>query len=193
MAVVPLHGWSSHVGEVRLVVDPEQRAGAASAASSRARPCIDAVELGLAKLVVEVIADQTALIAMFVALGLRPEALLADHVRDRNGQIRDLLVLANDVESQFAAMADRRHHRRAVTVEVDGLHPASSRTTALAPWGGAEVLDRYEAGIRMATNLQLNVRQDRARGADPHARLDPGGRDARRRRRAALGRAVVPG
>ena len=51
------------------------------------------------------IADQTALIAMFRALGFEPEALLADHVRDRNGQIRDLLVLANDVESQFAAMA----------------------------------------------------------------------------------------
>ena len=64
----------------------------------------DAVELGLAKLVVEVIADQTELIAMFVALGFDAEALLADHVRDRNGQIRDLLVLANDVESQFAAM-----------------------------------------------------------------------------------------
>ena len=65
----------------------------------------DAVDLGLAKLVVEVIADQTALIGMFVALGFDAEALLADHVRDRNGQIRDLLVLANDVESQFAAMA----------------------------------------------------------------------------------------
>ena len=25
VAVVPLHGWSSHVGEVRLVVDPEHR------------------------------------------------------------------------------------------------------------------------------------------------------------------------
>jgi ribosomal protein S18 acetylase RimI-like enzyme len=64
----------------------------------------DAVALGLAKLVVEVIADQTALIGMFQALGFEPEALLADHVRDRSGTIRDLLVLANDVESQFAAM-----------------------------------------------------------------------------------------
>ena len=25
VAVVPLHGWSSHVGEVRIVVDPDQR------------------------------------------------------------------------------------------------------------------------------------------------------------------------
>ena len=63
------------------------------------------MDLGLAKLVVEVIADQTALIGMFGGLGFEPEALLADHVRDRTGTIRDLLVLANDVESQFAAMA----------------------------------------------------------------------------------------
>jgi len=88
---------------VRLVVDPEHRGQGLGRALAR-HAVHDAVELGLAKLVVEVIADQEALIGMFRALGFEPEALLADHVRDRNGQIRDLLVLANDVESQFAAM-----------------------------------------------------------------------------------------
>jgi ribosomal protein S18 acetylase RimI-like enzyme len=104
VAVVPLHGWSSHVGEIRLVVDPAARGRGLGRALAR-QAVYDAVELRLAKLVVEVIADQTELIAMFVALGFDAEAVLADHVRDRNGQIRDLLVLANDVESQFAAMA----------------------------------------------------------------------------------------
>jgi ribosomal protein S18 acetylase RimI-like enzyme len=104
VAVVPLHGWSSHVGEVRLVVDPAARGRGLGRELARLA-VHDAVDLGLAKLVVEVIADQTGLIAMFVALGFDAEALLADHVRDRDGQIRDLLVLANDVESQFAAMA----------------------------------------------------------------------------------------
>lgn len=103
VAVVPLHGWSSHVGEIRLVVDPARRGQGVGRALAR-HAVHDAVELGLAKLVVEVIADQTALIGMFRALGFEAEALLADHVRDRAGQIRDLLVLANDVESQFAAM-----------------------------------------------------------------------------------------
>ena len=103
VAVLPLHGWSSHVGEVRLVVDPEHRGQGLGRALAR-HAVHDAVELGLAKLVVDVIADQEALIAMFRTLGFEPEALLSDHVRDRNGQIRDLLVLANDVESQFAAM-----------------------------------------------------------------------------------------
>jgi ribosomal protein S18 acetylase RimI-like enzyme len=103
VAVVPLHGWSSHVGEVRIVVDPDQRGHGIGRALAR-RAVLDALELGLAKLVVEVIADQEALIAMFRGLGFEPEALLTDHVRDRSGELRDLMVLANSVEEQFAAM-----------------------------------------------------------------------------------------
>jgi ribosomal protein S18 acetylase RimI-like enzyme len=103
VAVVPLHGWSSHVGEIRLVVDPEQRGHGIGRSLAR-HAVAEAVELGLAKLMVEVISDQTALIGMFRALGFEPEALLADHVRDRSGELRDLMVLANDVESQFASM-----------------------------------------------------------------------------------------
>jgi ribosomal protein S18 acetylase RimI-like enzyme len=103
VAVVPLHGWSSHVGEIRLVVDPQHRGHGIGRELAR-HAVADAVELGLAKLVVEVISDQTALIGMFRALGFEPEALLADHVRDRSGEVRDLMVLANDVESQFASM-----------------------------------------------------------------------------------------
>ena len=103
VAVVPLHGWSSHVGEVRLVVDPEHRGRGIGRELAR-RAMVDSVELGLSKLVVDVISDQTALIGMFRALGFEPEALLADHVRDRSGELRDLMVLANDVESQFASM-----------------------------------------------------------------------------------------
>jgi RimJ/RimL family protein N-acetyltransferase len=104
VAVVPLHGWSSHVGEVRLVVAPEQR-GRGLGRSLAQRAVGDAVEMGLTKLVVEVIADQEALIAMFRALGFEPEALLTDHVRDRDGELRDLIVLANAVDEQLAAMA----------------------------------------------------------------------------------------
>jgi len=65
---------------------------------------LDAVEMGLKKLVVEVIADQAPLIAMFRGLGFEPEALLTDHVRDRSGQTRDLIVLANSVDEQFATL-----------------------------------------------------------------------------------------
>ena len=103
VAVVPLHGWSSHVGEVRLVVDPVYRGRGIGRRLAR-QAVLDAVQAGLGKLVVEVIADQEALIAMFRGLGFEPEALLHDHVRDRSGQLRDLIVLANSVDEQFAAL-----------------------------------------------------------------------------------------
>jgi ribosomal protein S18 acetylase RimI-like enzyme len=104
VAVVPLHGWSSHVGEVRLVVDVAHRRRGLGRLLAR-RAVLEAVEMALAKLVVEVVADQEALISMFRALGFEPEALLNAHVRDRAGEFRDLIVLANTVEEQFAAMA----------------------------------------------------------------------------------------
>ena len=99
-----LVGWSSHVGEVRLVVDPDHRGRGIGRRLAR-QALLDAVEMGLKKLVVEVIADQGALIAMFRGMGFEPEALLTDHVRDRSGQMRDLIVLANSVDDQFAALS----------------------------------------------------------------------------------------
>jgi ribosomal protein S18 acetylase RimI-like enzyme len=104
VAVVPLVGWSSHVGEVRLVVDPNHR-GRGLGRSLARQAVLESVEMELKKLVVEVIADQASLIAMFRSLGFEPEALLTDHVRDRSGETRDLIVLANSVDEQFAALA----------------------------------------------------------------------------------------
>jgi ribosomal protein S18 acetylase RimI-like enzyme len=104
LAVVRLVGWSSHVGEVRLVVDPDHRGRGIGRLLAR-QAVLEAVDMGLAKLVVEVIADQGPLIAMFRGLGFEPEALLTDHVRDRTGQMRDLIVLANSVDEQFAALS----------------------------------------------------------------------------------------
>jgi RimJ/RimL family protein N-acetyltransferase len=104
VAVVPLVGWSSHVGEVRLVVDPSHR-GRGLGQSLARQAVLEAVDMDLKKLVVEMIADQASLIAMFRRLGFEPEALLTDHVRDRSGETRDLIVLANSVDEQFAAMA----------------------------------------------------------------------------------------
>ena len=104
LAVIRLVGWSSHVGEVRLVVDPDHR-GRGIGRRLAHQAVLDAVDMGLGKLVVEVISDQAPLIAMFRGLGFEPEALLTDHVRDRSGQTRDLIVLANSVDEQFAALS----------------------------------------------------------------------------------------
>jgi ribosomal protein S18 acetylase RimI-like enzyme len=103
VAVVPLHGWSSHVGEVRLIVDPEHRGHGIGRALAR-RAVLEAVALDLSKMVVEVVADQEPTVGMFRSLGFDPEALLTDHVRDRSGSLRDLLVLAHAVEDQWSSM-----------------------------------------------------------------------------------------
>ena len=103
VAVVPLHGWSSHVGEVRVVVDPERRGRGIGRALAR-RAVMGAIELELRKMVVEVVAEQEATIAMFRSLGFDPEALLTDHVRDQSGALHDLMILAHSVEAQWSSM-----------------------------------------------------------------------------------------
>jgi len=103
VAVVRLHGWSSHVGEVRVIVDPDRRGGGIGRALARAA-ILDALELGLKKLVVEVVAEEDSTIAMFRSLGFDPEALLVDHVCDSAGELRDLLILAHGVDESFQAM-----------------------------------------------------------------------------------------
>jgi len=103
VAVVPLHGWSSHVGEVRVIVDPDRRGRGIGRALVR-RAVTEAIELDLRRMVVEVVADQEATIAMFRSLGFDPEALLTDHVRDQSGALRDLMILAHSVEEQWSSM-----------------------------------------------------------------------------------------
>ena len=93
VAVVPLHGWSSHVGEIRLIVDPQHRGEGVSTALTR-HAIVAALRSGRSKLVVEVLADQEFTIEMFRGLGFDPEALLTGQVRDRGGELRDLMILA---------------------------------------------------------------------------------------------------
>jgi ribosomal protein S18 acetylase RimI-like enzyme len=103
VGVFKLTGWSSHVGEVRVVVDLQHRGRGIGRALAR-HAMREALALGLTKTVVEVVADQEAAIGMFNALGFQPEALLADHVRDQHGEVRDLMILAHSVDSAFAAL-----------------------------------------------------------------------------------------
>jgi ribosomal protein S18 acetylase RimI-like enzyme len=103
-AVIPGVGWSSHVGEVRLVVDPERRRSGIGHELAR-RALIDALHAGLRKLVVEVVADQEAAIHLFTGLGFTPEAILSNQVRDRAGEVHDLMVLAHDVEDVQSVIA----------------------------------------------------------------------------------------
>ncbi|GAC1531321.1 MAG: GNAT family N-acetyltransferase [Acidimicrobiales bacterium] len=103
LAVIQGVGWSSHVGELRVVVDPGRRRQGIGQALAR-RGLLHGLELSLSKLIVEVVADQESTLAMFSALGFQPEALLRDHVRDGRGQLRDLITMAHLVDDNWGAI-----------------------------------------------------------------------------------------
>jgi L-amino acid N-acyltransferase YncA len=103
VAVVPLLGWSDHVGELRLVVDPERRRRGVGRALAR-WALLEALDRGLSKLSVEVVADEDGAVAMFGALGFAAEGLLHDQVRDHGGVLRDVVVLAHPVADRWSAM-----------------------------------------------------------------------------------------
>jgi ribosomal protein S18 acetylase RimI-like enzyme len=104
LAVRRLAGWSDHVGEVRLVISPGRRGTGLGRQLAR-HALTQAVDDGLSKLVVEVVAEQSAAVALFSDLGFSGEALLEDHIRDRNGELRDLMVLAHHVGRTWSSMS----------------------------------------------------------------------------------------
>jgi ribosomal protein S18 acetylase RimI-like enzyme len=101
--VVPLAGWSDHVGEIRLVVGPGSRG--TGLGRELARTALSgAVQAGLAKVVVELVADQESALRLFTDIGFGGEALLTKHVRDRDGNLRDLIMLAHYVDDTWSLM-----------------------------------------------------------------------------------------
>ncbi|TFV61279.1 UNVERIFIED_ORG: GNAT family N-acetyltransferase [Bacillus sp. AZ43] len=103
VAVRRLPGWSDHVGEVRLVVASARRGTGLGRELAR-RALVEAVSSGLSKLVVEIVAEDAAALALFSDLGFTGEAVLVGHIRDRGGELRDLMVLAHHVEETWAGM-----------------------------------------------------------------------------------------
>ena len=93
-------GWSRHVCELRVLVAPElrgQRVG-----QRLTQECFAlALEMGLEKMIAQMTVDQRGAIAVFEGLGFRAEALLRNHVKDKDGNTHHLVVLSHDVK-QFA-------------------------------------------------------------------------------------------
>jgi ribosomal protein S18 acetylase RimI-like enzyme len=104
LALRPGVAWSSHVGDVRIVVDPARRRHGIGRALAR-RALVEGIGLGLAKLSVEVVATQEPTVAMFTALGFEPEALLKGQVRSAAGDVHDLFVMSHFVDETWATLA----------------------------------------------------------------------------------------
>jgi GNAT superfamily N-acetyltransferase len=97
-------GWSTHVGEIRLLVASERRGAGLGRDLLEAIYAV-AAERGLEKLTAQMTPDQIGSVMLFESLGFRAEALLKDQVRDRSGNPHDLAILSHDV-ARVAA-----HHR----------------------------------------------------------------------------------
>jgi len=96
--------WSRHVGELRVLITDEMRGKGLGRALTEAI-FAQAIDRGIEKMVAQMTIDQKGAIATFEQLGFKPEALLRDHVMDRNGEKHDLLVFSHDV-STFRSQMD---------------------------------------------------------------------------------------
>ena len=88
--------WSPHLGELRVLVAP----GGKDRGLGRQliqESFLIALDLGLEKLVAQMTADQTSALNVFQEMGFNAEALLKDHVLDREGGKHDIVILSQDV------------------------------------------------------------------------------------------------
>ena len=96
--------WSPHVAEVRVMVSAAMRGKGLGRLLTQEGFAV-AVGLGIEKIIAQMTVDQKGAIAVFEGMGFRPEALLRDHVKDREGRTHDLLILSHDV-ARFQAQMD---------------------------------------------------------------------------------------
>jgi ribosomal protein S18 acetylase RimI-like enzyme len=92
-AVRRLPGWSSHVGAIQVLVSHRWRRSGMGTALAEA--IFDSArDLGVSKVIVEVMERQRAGVAIFERLGFHIEGSFSNHARDRMGRHHNLLVLA---------------------------------------------------------------------------------------------------
>jgi RimJ/RimL family protein N-acetyltransferase len=87
------YGWSRHVGELRIVVDPAFRGSGLSMVIAQ-EVLAQATDEGLHKVMVQMMVGQHPALHLFERLGFCHEAVLKEHVQDQHGQLRDLIIMA---------------------------------------------------------------------------------------------------
>jgi len=93
--------WSRHVAELRIMVAPDSRETGIGRTLVRELFRL-AVKRDIEKIYARMTVDQTGARKLFQELGFRPEALLANEVKDRAGELHDVLSMAVDVDAFLA-------------------------------------------------------------------------------------------
>lgn len=90
------HGWSAHVGQIRLVTARTHRRVGLGTVMARELVRL-AEERGLEKLQTHVIEDDLGSVKTFHKLGFMTAAVLKGLVKDQRGKTRNLAIMVNDV------------------------------------------------------------------------------------------------
>ena len=101
--VVDKLSFSAHVGELRVLLGPDVRNMGLGRLLIREAFLVGG-EQGLTKLTSQMTLDQDAAITIFEELGFRREAMFQDHVKDDEGNLHDILVMAQEVDRFLAKL-----------------------------------------------------------------------------------------
>lgn len=93
--------WTRHVAELRVSVSPDLREHGLGRTLIREGFKL-AVTLGVEIITSRMTPDQKAARTLFEELGFRNEAILKDHMKDKEGEYHDLLVMAVNVDEFLA-------------------------------------------------------------------------------------------
>ncbi len=99
------HGWSRHVGHIRLVTARTHRGLGLGTVIARELVAL-AEERELEKLQVQVIEDNIGSVKMCERVGFKMEAVLKDLVKDQRGYRRNLAIMTNEVANLSQIMED---------------------------------------------------------------------------------------
>ncbi|MEO0548500.1 MAG: GNAT family N-acetyltransferase [Pseudomonadota bacterium] len=99
--------WSPHVGEIRVLIGEAARGKGLGRAMIQ-EAFLQALDLNLDKIIAQMTLDQTGARTVFQEMGFEQEALLKDHVRDRNGNDHDIIIMSCDVTSVSSRMQSYR-------------------------------------------------------------------------------------
>jgi hypothetical protein len=98
-------GWTSHVGELRIVLEDEYEP-----LGLRGVLCEQMLEIarasGIEKVQTEVLAERESYIHMLEHQGFKREAVRKNHARGMDGKLHDVVILASNVEDVWRQLEE---------------------------------------------------------------------------------------